>query len=603
MNKKNIDSTFMKKHLILIADDNPVNIQLLINILETDFNLIVAKNGLKALQSIEKSQPDLVLLDIKMPKMNGYDVCEHVQGNPITQGIPIIFISAMSESEEISKGFAVGAVDYITKPFNSAEVKARVKTHLSMSEMRKLLNQNNQLLEQKVTEKTLSLQNELKYRKKIEQDILHQAYYDALTDLPNRKLLLDRLEQALITSRRHNHFGAIIFLDLDRFKSINDSLGHSVGDGVIIEAARRIKSCIWEEDTASRFGGDEYIILLRHVGKNKELAGITLQKVSSCLQEKLNQVYTIHGHELYLTCSIGITLFPYHDQSMDDIIRNADTAMFCAKENGRNQVAYYCEQMHEKVQKRLLLEKDLRKAIKEKQLEVYYQPQIDVQGNFIAVEALVRWQHSEQGFVNPEEFIAIAEDTGLIYDIGDFVLKQSIVDIQKINKIHNMTLNLSVNISPYQFRKTEFSGIIKSIIKNYQLEKNFLTLELTERCAMDDIQETIRKMNELKQIGINFSLDDFGTGYSSLSHLKKLPIDELKIDKSFIFDIEDDPEDVLLIQTIIKIGHQFSLNIVAEGVETKEQQDFLKRENCNIYQGYLYSKALPIDKLTEFINS
>ena len=603
MNKKNIDSTFMKKHLILIADDNPVNIQLLINILETDFNLIVAKNGLKALQSIEKSQPDLVLLDIKMPKMNGYDVCEHVQGNPITQGIPIIFISAMSESEEISKGFAVGAVDYITKPFNSAEVKARVKTHLSMSEMRKLLNQNNQLLEQKVAEKTLSLQNELKYRKKIEQDILHQAYYDALTDLPNRKLLLDRLEQALITSRRHNHFGAIIFLDLDRFKSVNDSLGHSVGDGVIIEAARRIKSCIWEEDTASRFGGDEYIILLRHVGKNKELAGITLQKVSSCLQEKLNQVYTIHGHELYLTCSIGITLFPYHDQSMDDIIRNADTAMFCAKENGRNQVAYYCEQMHEKVQKRLLLEKDLRKAIKEKQLEVYYQPQIDVQGNFIAVEALVRWQHSEQGFVNPEEFIAIAEDTGLIYDIGDFVLKQSIVDIQKINKIHNMTLNLSVNISPYQFRKTEFSGIIKSIIKNYQLEKNFLTLELTERCAMDDIQETIRKMNELKQIGINFSLDDFGTGYSSLSHLKKLPIDELKIDKSFIFDIEDDPEDVLLIQTIIKIGHQFSLNIVAEGVETKEQQAFLKRENCNIYQGYLYSKALPIDKITEFINS
>ncbi|MCU7836235.1 MAG: EAL domain-containing protein [gamma proteobacterium symbiont of Taylorina sp.] len=590
----------MKKHLILIVDDNPVNIQLLVNILEADFELVVAKSGTKALKILEQNQADLILLDINMPEMDGYEVCRRIKNNSSTQETAIIFISAMSESHNISKGFAVGAVDYITKPFNSAEVTARVKTHLSLSKMRKTLNQNNISLKQKVTEKTLSLQNELEYRKKIEEDILHQAYYDDLTDLPNRKLLLDRLEQALITSRRHHHYGAVIFLDLDRFKSINDSLGHSIGDSIIIEAAKRIKSCVWEEDTASRFGGDEYVILLRHVGKKKELASIAVQKVASCIQDKLSQVYLIDDHELYLTSSIGITLFPFLNQGVDDIIRHADTAMYSAKENGRNQIAYYFSQMHEKAQKRLLLEKDLRGAIKEKQLDVYYQPQINQQGKLIAVEALIRWKHPEQGFVNPEEFIAIAEDTGLIYDIGDFVLNQSISDILKINKQHNISLGLSVNISPQQFKKSEFSNIIKSVIEIYQLEKGFLTLELTERSAMDAIHETIKKMRELKRMGIYFSLDDFGTGYSSLSHLKQLPIDELKIDKSFISDIEEDPEDVLLIQTIIKIGHQFSLKIVAEGVETEEQLEFLKGEDCNIFQGYFYSPALPFEKLKEY---
>jgi len=440
-------------------------------------------------------------------------------------------------------------------------------------------------------------------RKDAAAEIEHQAYYDSLTSLPNRKLLLDRLKQALITSRRHNHYGALLFIDLDRFKTINDSLGHSIGDILLIESAKRIKSSIWDEDTAARFGGDEFVILLRHLGKDKETASLTAKKVASRIQESFKRVFLIKDHELHVTTSIGISLFPFVEQGIEDIIKNADTAMYSAKESGRNQISFYLSKMHEKVLQRLTLEKDLRNAIKENQLDVYYQPQIDNRGKAIAVEALIRWQHPVHGFVNPEEFIAIAEDTGLIYEIGDFVLSKSINDITTINKELNTSINLSVNISPHQFKKADFVSLIKNITENYQLKKYFLTLEVTEGIAIENLNDTIEKFEKLRHVGVRLSLDDFGTGYSSLSHLKKLPIDELKIDKSFVFDIEDDPQDALLVKTIVNIAHQFGLDIVAEGVETKEQLNFLKDESCNIYQGYFYSRPLPIQQLEEFLSS
>jgi EAL domain-containing protein (putative c-di-GMP-specific phosphodiesterase class I) len=296
-------------------------------------------------------------------------------------------------------------------------------------------------------------------------------------------------------------------------------------------------------------------------------------------------------------------LYPFEDQGVDDIVKHADTAMYSAKQNGRNQIAFYLSELHEKVVARLALEKDLRKAINDNQLDVYYQPLLDSNENILAVEALVRWKHDEHGYINPEEFIAIAEDTGLIYSIGDFVLNKAVNDITLLNKEHDFSINLSVNISPHQFRKAEFFGVIKKVIDTYKLEKNFLTLEVTERIAIENLNATVEKFNLLQSIGVRLSLDDFGTGYSSLSHLKILPIDEIKIDKSFVFDIEDDQQDALLVKTIIKIAHQFGLDIVAEGVETKEQLNFLKNEDCTILQGFYFSKPIPITALTELLLS
>ena len=440
-------------------------------------------------------------------------------------------------------------------------------------------------------------------RKNAAAEIEHQAYYDSLTGLPNRQLLLDRLKQALITSRRHQYFGALLFIDLDRFKTINDSLGHNIGDKLLQESANRIKSCLWDEDTASRFGGDEYLVMLRHLGKNKEEASLAAEKVAQRIRESFLHPFIIDDHELLISSSIGIALFPFKDEGIEDIIKQADTAMYSAKENGRNQVAFYLSEMHEKVLKRIILEKDLRRAISEQKLQVYYQPQVDINENIIAVEALVRWDHPKHGFIDSEEFIAIAEDTGLIYDIGQFVLNQSVADILRLNKDSGKATKLSVNISPYQFRKTEFIVDIKKIVTKHRLDKDFLTLEVTERIAIDNFSESVKKFEQLQKIGIRLSLDDFGTGYSSLSHLKRLPIDELKIDKSFVTDIEVDPQDALLVQTIIKIAYQFGLRIVAEGVETQIQLDFLRNEGCHIYQGFHYSKPLIYSKLRNIILS
>ena len=436
-------------------------------------------------------------------------------------------------------------------------------------------------------------------RKKAAMAIERQAYYDTLTNLPNRKLLLERLEQALITSRRHGHYGGLLYIDLDRFKSVNDYLGHSIGDKLLVEAAGRIRSGIWDEDTASRFGGDEFIVLLRHLGDDKETASLTAKKIASRILEKFTVPFFIQRNELVTTISIGIALFPSEEQSIEDIINHADTAMYTAKQNGRNQIEFYLPQMHENVIKRLTLEKELRVAIKDRNLEIRYQPLVDNAGDIVTVEALLRWRHPERGSISPEEFISIAEDTGLIYDIGDFVLNKSVTDITALNKEHGLSLKLSINISPHQFRKNEFVGIIRHVVDNYGLEKNFLTLELTEHIALDNLQEAVEKFEQLRHIGVRLSLDDFGTGYSSLSQLKRLPIDELKIDRSFVFDIEYDPQDALLVNTIIKIAHQFGLDIVAEGVETKEQLAFLKKEKCHKYQGFYYSKPLPLDQLIE----
>ncbi len=438
-------------------------------------------------------------------------------------------------------------------------------------------------------------------RKQAEEEIKYRAYYDSLTKLPNRQLLIDRLKQAIVTSRRRKNYNALLFLDLDRFKTINDSLGHSIGDLLLIETARRIRTCIREEDTASRFGGDEFVILIKNLGTEQEHASLLAKRIAHDVLHSFSKPFKLKDHELHITSSIGINLFPLHDESLEDIIKHADTAMYSAKESGRNKISFYLSEMHEIVLKKLTLEKDLRQAIRENKLQLHYQPQIDNDGKAIGVEALIRWHHPEHGFVNPEDFISIAEDTGMIYDIGAFVLETAISDILSLQDSYCMPRHISVNISPHQFMHPDFISQVRQTIEHYQLERNFLTLEITEGVVINNLSETVEKFQQLRKLGVRMSLDDFGTGYSSLSYLKRLPLDELKIDKSFVFDVMRDPHDALLVQTIIDIANQFGLDTVAEGVENEEQLGFLKQKACKYYQGYHYSRPLPLHELTEFL--
>lgn len=438
-------------------------------------------------------------------------------------------------------------------------------------------------------------------RKKAEEEIRFRAYYDSLTKLPNRQLLLDRLEQAIMTSQRSEDFNAILFIDLDRFKSINDSLGHNTGDMLLIDTAARIKHCIREIDTAARFGGDEYVVLLKHIGDEQDEASFNAKRIAQNINQAFQQPFILNHQEIHITCSIGITIFPIADDSVEDIIKHADTAMYSAKESGRNKIAFYLSEMHETVLKRLSLEKDLRLAVKNKQLSVHYQPQLDQHNQVIGVEALARWKHPEHGFINPETFIEIAEETGLINELGQFILEQAISDMLSLQRDDCMPPQLSVNISPHQFRHNEFIGMIKSALGLHQLEPHFLTLEVTENVIINNLNETIDKFDELRQLDIRMSLDDFGTGYSSLSHLKRLPLDELKIDKSFVFDLLKDPHDALLVQTIINIASEFGLDTVAEGVEDDDQLAFLQSKGCKYYQGYYFSRPLPLAQLKAFM--
>ncbi len=438
-------------------------------------------------------------------------------------------------------------------------------------------------------------------RKKAAEEIEYQALYDSLTSLPNRRLLFDRLNQSLVAAREHNYVNALLFVDIDRFKTINDTLGHSVGDTLLIQSANRIQDCLTREDTASRFGGDEFVVLLRHVGENKETGSFNAEKMASRIMKSLSVPLYIQEQEFHITASVGIALFPSQEQSVDDIIKHADTAMYSAKESGRNRIAFYLADMHKKVMHRLTLERELRKTVKEKELEVYYQPQINLQGDVVAVEALVRWKHSEMGFISPEEFIPIAEETGIIFDLGDFVLKQAISDIVGLNKKLDTKIGVAINISQKQFDKDDFLSEIKSYVENYQLDKHMLTLEVTEGLAINNLNATVERFEELRHMGVRLSLDDFGTGYSSLSHLKRLPLDELKIDKGFVFDVLDDPQDAQLVKTIVSIAHQFGLSAVAEGVEGEKEREFLAEQGCDIMQGYLYSRPIPIEELEAFI--
>jgi diguanylate cyclase (GGDEF)-like protein len=428
------------------------------------------------------------------------------------------------------------------------------------------------------------------------------AFYDPLTGLPNRSLLRDRVQQALIHSTRYMNHGAILFIDLDNFKALNDTKGHNIGDLLLIEVAKRLQGCVRSSDTVARLGGDEFVVVLDDLNEDTQQAVAQAQDIGDKVLASLDQPFNLQGFEHYSSASIGISLFSDNEIGMDDLFKHADTAMYQAKTSGRNTLRFFDPDMQASLEARATLEADLRHALSQQQFNLFYQIQVNAANHPSGAEALLRWLHPERGLVSPLQFIPLAEDTGLILPIGQWVLETACAQIKAWEASPlACELQLAVNVSARQFHQPGFVEQVREALIKAGAAPNRLKLELTESVVLENINDTIAKMHELKQIGVRFSMDDFGTGYSSLSYLTQLPFDQLKIDRSFVRNIGIKPTDAVIVQTIIGMGNSLGMEVIAEGVENEEQRDFLERNGCHAYQGYWFSKPVPIKEFEVLI--
>lgn len=434
-------------------------------------------------------------------------------------------------------------------------------------------------------------------RKLTEQKIHQLAFYDALTSLPNRRLLLDRLNQAFAVSDRNARYGALMFLDLDHFKTLNDTKGHEMGDLLLVEVARRLQQCVRDGDTVARLGGDEFVVVLEMLSGNVNEAVIQAELVGEKMRAALNLPYQLNKHAHSTTPSIGIVLFLGHQESIDNLLRYADTAMYQAKAAGRNAIRFYDPDMQAALEARVKLESELRSALAKQQFRLFYQIQVDSRRQPIGAEVLLRWMHPEGGLVPPLQFIPLCEENGLILPIGLWVLQTACAQLKAWqNSVLTRDLVLAVNVSARQFRQSDFIAQIQRVLLESGAKPFLLKLELTESIVLENVEDTIKKMREIKLLGVSFSMDDFGTGYSSLQYLKRLPLDQIKIDQSFVRDITTDPNDAAIVQTVIAMTEALGLNVIAEGVETEAQLDFLNLRGCHAHQGYLFSKPVPVEQ-------
>jgi diguanylate cyclase (GGDEF)-like protein/PAS domain S-box-containing protein len=443
----------------------------------------------------------------------------------------------------------------------------------------------------------VGVQNDITDRKAAAEKIEYLAFHDPLTDLPNRRLLMDRLDHAFSSSVRSGREGAVLFVDLDNFKNINDSLGHHIGDLLLQQTAERLKLCVRAGDTIARLGGDEFVVVLEALSVQRLEAANQVNAISMKILNALNLPYQLDEHECHSTSSIGAVLFSDHDQSAEELLKRADIALFQSKNAGRNTLTFFNDAMQTVLYERLTIEKEMRRALENQEFLLYYQIQVDSAHRFLGAEALIRWLHPERGLLSPVQFIPQAEEAGLMLPIGQWVLETACAQLKAWEQgVLTRDLVLSVNISAKEFRRIDFVTQIKNLLERHAINPRLLKLELTESILLESIEETITFMNELKEIGVSFSLDDFGTGYSSLQYLKRLPIDQLKIDQAFVRDIATDPSDKAIVRTIVAIAQSLNIGVIAEGVETAEQQQLLLDNGCTQYQGYLFGKPMPIEQ-------
>lgn len=548
---------------ILVADDDRAMRFALHNVLQKDgYRVEQATNGVQALSLCERQMPDLVLMDARMPRMDGFTACAKIRALPDGAGIPILIITALDDEHSIEQAFSAGATDYIPKPVHFAVLRQRVGRMLEGSRAQK--------------------------------HVTRLAYHDALTGLANRTLFREQLEALLSRSDSDpaESCHAIMFLDLDRFKLANDSMGHEVGDMLLKAAAVRIQECLRPNDLVSRFGGDEFTILLADADSPSMVA-----TVAERMCKAIARPFSFVGRDFYLSSSIGIAMYPTDGTDSGALIKNADMAMFRAKERG-NTFRFFEDGMASAISIKLRLESDLRRALERNELLLHYQPQVNLSsGRIVGLEALVRWRHPDLGLIPPSQFIGVAEETGLIDALGEWVLREACIQTRRWQEAGLPRVTVAVNLSPRQLDVDFESRIIRKVLAETELEPQYLELELTESTVMKEPGKTRETLLRLKDAGISIAIDDFGTGYSSLNHLKLFAFDKLKIDQSFIRDLYSNPEDAGIVLTIIAMARTLRLKVVAEGVETREQLQYLQRNGCDEAQGYHFSKPLPADEI------
>lgn len=433
-----------------------------------------------------------------------------------------------------------------------------------------------------------------------QQRLMHLAHHDVLTGLPNRALLNDRLEQAILHAKRYARCVTVVFIDLDNFKHINDSLGHDIGDELLRQVADRLQRSVRGTDTVVRLGGDEFVIILFDQPEQNEPVTGTIER----MRNKVTEPMHIGAHVLQITPSMGIASYPRDGEDVNMLLKNADAAMYQAKDLGRNNFQFYTPEMNRKMQERIFLKEGLTKALKEEEFVLVYQPQIDLRSKeIVGVETLIRWKHPERGLIPPVEFIPMAEETGMIVQIGEWVLRTACQQNKAWQDAGMAPIKMSVNVSPRQFRERDFVACVRSVLADTGMDPQYLELEITESLIMDNVERAVVTMNELNTIGVQLSIDDFGTGYSSLSSLKHFPVARLKIDQSFVKGLPGDKDDNAIAMAVIALGHRLNLKIVAEGVETDQQRSFLCDNDCDEMQGYHFSRPVPAEKIVEMLTA
>lgn len=561
---------------ILIAEDDAVSRRLIEKLLTRwGYDVVSFANGLDAWETLkEDDAPRFAILDWMMPGLDGVQLCQAIRSRKVEQYTYILLLTAKNEKEDVILGLEAGADDYLTKPFNPDELKARLHAG----------------------KRVLDLQAELL---SVKETLHEQATHDPLTGLPNRLLFSDRLNQRINQANRSNGQLAVMFLDLDHFKLINDTMGHNVGDLLLQAVAERLSESLRQIDTVTRMGGDEFTVILSEI-TNVQDAVIIAKRVL----DSLSAPFLLQSQEIFVSTSIGISVYPADGVDAQTLVRNADTAMYRAKALGRNNYQIYTSALNAATLERMTLENDLRRAIEREEFVLHYQPRVDLKnGTILGLEALVRWQHPEMGLIGPDQFIPLSEESGLIVPIGEWVLKTACAQNKAWQDEGLPPVVVAVNISALQVLQGDLVATVEDALAKTGLDAQYLDLELTESTLMHNPELAVETLIKLKSMGIRVAIDDFGTGYSSLSYLKRFPINTLKIDQSFVKDVTSNPDDAAIAGAVVAMAHTLKLKVVAEGVETLDQLEFLRSLNCDEMQGYFISRPVPPEELAMFLRS
>lgn len=560
---------YLRDAVVMLVDDEPTTIQAIQGCLEADGyrHFVTTSEPCSALDLFLDEQPDVLLLDLQMPKLSGFEILTQLRRHQRYRDVPVIVLTSSADAEVKLNALHMGATDFLAKPVDPSELALRLRNTLAAKSYQERL-----------------------------------TYIDLLTELPNRRLFMDRLSRSVRQAQRENNSAALLHIDLDHFKKINDTLGHAVGDRLLVAVARRLKRCLarWPrvsyeqldkpQALVARLVGDEFAMVLPMLGSSEEAKGIAAN-----ILNVVKEPFSIDGREVFVSASVGVALFPNDGDGTDVLVQSASVAMNQAKLRGRNTFEFYSSKMNARALERLDLETQLRRALERNELELFYQPKVEfITGRVVGSEALLRWNHPERGLVSPVEFIPLAEETGLIVPFGAWVLRMACQQTRAWQQAGLSDLRVAVNVAAQQFRDGRFIQTVRAALDESRLDPQCLTLELTESTLMTNEKKNLEAMHQIKDLGVKLSVDDFGTGYSSLCYLKQMPLDELKVDRSFIKDIHCESDEAPIASAIIAMAHSLGLKVVVEGIENEQQLAFGTRRGCEEYQGFFFSRPVPV---------